>query len=232
MTKYYWEHQVIGPFSTNCYIFGEIDNLILFDPGGPEAVNIAKYLLEKELQVKHVLVSHGHFDHLGWAWEVQKVTEGAKVYLHEDEKETFEFFFEWMPKFGFEKTELREPDIWLKTNSRINIGGHKFEVLHTPGHSPGSATFVEISDHKIYPSDSEFHEKFSLVGDTIFQGSIGRADWPFSNPNDMINSLKLLMTRIPKNHDILPGHGPKTSMEKELFNNPYLIAIQKGIPIF
>ena len=93
-SKGLWEHHVIGVLNTNCYVFGDPKNAIMIDPGGDEAIKIAEDLMKKEIEIKHVLVTHGHFDHLGWAWEVQKICEGANVYLHEGEKESYEPFLD------------------------------------------------------------------------------------------------------------------------------------------
>ena len=138
----FFQHHVVGPLSTNCFIISEKENeAILLDPGGPEAVDIVRNLKQAGIEIKHVLATHGHFDHLGWATEVQKYTEGAKVYLHEDEKENYQIFQDWMPRFGLPIIELREPDVWIKDKDIIKACGLELEVIHTPGHSPGSVVY-------------------------------------------------------------------------------------------
>lgn len=218
-----WEHHVIGPIQTNCFIFGKPEAAVMVDPGGPEAPEIARRLLDEEVEIKHVLVTHGHFDHLGWAPDVQKVVEGAKVYLHESEKPTYEPFIKRMPaQFGL-ALEIREPDVWIKENQILDLHGLKFKIIHTPGHSPGSVLFEYITENQ---NDDYLAKNSFFVGDLIFQGAIGRFDLPFSDPNDMQKSLTKIMKYIPSPSKLFPGHGSLTTMENELKSNPYLQAIR------
>ena len=215
----FWDHHVIGPVQTNCYILAnDMSEAVLVDPGGPESVDIVRELKNREIEVKHVLVTHGHFDHLGWATEVQKASEGARVYLHIDEKESYEVFQSWLPRMGYSGVELREPDVWLKEGDTIRVSELNFSVMHTPGHSPGSVTYVLGND--------------AYVGDCLFQGSIGRTDLPYSDPHAMENSLKRLMNEINPSSRVLPGHGDLTTMSTELISNPFLKALQAGLSIF
>ena len=228
-SKGLWEHHVIGVLNTNCYVFGDPKNAIMIDPGGDEAITIAKDLMKKEIEIKHVLVTHGHFDHLGWAWEVQKICEGANVYLHEGEKESYEPFLDRLKNI-----EIRQPDIWLKNSEILKLGKYEIEVLHTPGHSPGSVVYKLISmpneiDLDYIPLTSN---NSAFVGDCIFEGSIGRVDLPFSNPENMAESLKYLIKELNSETVIYPGHGNITNMNRELLNNPYLLALQRGIQFF
>ncbi|MHA2090747.1 MAG: MBL fold metallo-hydrolase [Candidatus Kariarchaeaceae archaeon] len=230
ISSFVWNHHTIGPVSTNCYIFGKAHDAVMVDPGGPEAVKIAMQLLEKEIVINHVLVTHGHFDHLGWAPEVQKAVEGAKVYLHRDEKPSYEDFINVMPSYGLPRVELREPDVWIKDNELLNISDLSIRVLHTPGHSPGSVTYhletIQDVVKQTLPSLSAF------VGDCIFEGSIGRVDLPYANPDDMISSLKRLVSDLPAITTLFPGHGNFTTVQRELDHNPFLRAINQNIPIF
>jgi len=230
--SHHWSHHTIGPIQTNCYVLGTSDNAILFDPGGPEAEQIARQLLEKEIEIKHVFVSHGHYDHLGWAHTVQKVVEGAKVYLHIDEKPIYEVYLDKLKFYGVNKQELREPDIWITDKQTIKVSGYEFQIIHTPGHSPGSATYrlTNLPEHNNFPSPINIDTTF--VGDCLFQGSIGRVDLEFGDPSKMKSSLLRLMNELPSHSQILPGHGNTTTMEFELKNNPFLLALQRNIDIF
>lgn len=227
--KKLWDHHEIGELNTNFFIFGDKKNAIIIDPGGVEAVRIAKELLRKEIEVKHVLVTHGHFDHLGWAWEVQKVCEGAKVYLHEGEKISYEPFLDRL-----KNVDIRIPDVWIKDEQVLQLGGYKMRVIHTPGHSPGSVTYnlMEIPDIQNDDDLNKLILNSAFVGDCIFKGSIGRVDLPFSNPKHMVGSLKKLIKTIDKKTKLYPGHGEFTTMGYELINNPYLLALKKGIDFF
>lgn len=234
MNKHIWDHHVIGIVSTNCYVFGDPKEAIMLDPGGEEAIQIANDLKDQGIEIKHVMVSHGHFDHLGWAAEVQDLVEGAKVYLHEDEKEAYEPFLDSITAYGLDAVTIREPDVWLSDNQILDLGGYKFKVIHTPGHSPGSVIYQlqsrpDEQDLDYIPLQSQLS---AFVGDTIFQGSIGRVDLPYSNKQDMIGSLHRIIDEIPQDTHLLPGHGDETYMHIELKNNPYLLAIQRDLSIF
>lgn len=231
MKKHIWEHHVIGPISTNCFVFGNPEEAVMIDPGGPEAKEIAENLLKQEIMIKHILVSHGHFDHLGWAPEVMKVAEGARVYLHEDEKPVYEVFIDNMPRFGIPRTDVREPDVWIQHNQILSLSGYKFQIIHTPGHSPGSVTF-KLDYESSKDNYSVFHQETAFVGDCLFRGSIGRVDLPYSSPDAMRKSLKRLMADIPATTLLHPGHGSDTNMGHELTHNPFLVAIQNNQSIF
>lgn len=226
-----WEHHVIGYVSTNCYVFGKPEEAVLVDPGGPEVTTIVKKLLEKEIEVKHVIVTHGHFDHLGWAADVMKLVEGAKVYLHEAEKPAVEPFLNRMvTEWGLPACELREPDVWVREGDILKMAGMKYKVIHTPGHSPGSAVFQLIEKEDGLSTNLNIDSAF--VGDLVFQGSIGRFDLPFSSGDDMKESLVKIMEILPKHSELFPGHGNITDMGTELDTNPYLMAIQKNVPFY
>ncbi len=204
----------------------------MLDPGGDEAISIAKNLSDRGIEIKHVLVSHGHFDHLGWAAEVQDVLQGARVYLHEGEKEAYEPFLDAMRHYGLDPGIIREPDVWVRDHQILDLSGYKFEVIHTPGHSPGSATFklVDLPEDETSMYLQRDHSAF--VGDCLFEGSIGRTDLPFASPDDMVTSLKRLMDELDGQTQIFPGHGNFTQMDREMTNNPFLLAIQRGISFF
>ncbi|MFV2014085.1 MAG: MBL fold metallo-hydrolase [Candidatus Heimdallarchaeota archaeon] len=226
-----WEHHVIGYVSTNCYVFGKQEEAVLVDPGGPEVTSIVKKLQEKEIEIKHVVVTHGHFDHLGWAADVMKLVEGAKVYLHEAEKPAVEPFLDRMVKqWGLPPCELREPDVWVREDNILDMAGLKYKVIHTPGHSPGSAVFQLLSKKEGHSTNLNLDSAF--VGDLVFQGSIGRFDLPFSDGEDMKASLIKLMEILPKHSELFPGHGNITDMGTELESNPYLLAIKRNVPFF
>ena len=209
----------IAPIGTNCYVFGNSDDAIMLDPGGPQAVEIAKSFLNKGTEIKHILVTHGHFDHLSFSSEVKNMLNGAKVYLHQDEKPYYESYHNWMSKYGISPPKLFEPDVWLKEEI-IDIAGLKIEVIHTPGHTPGSIVYDIIG------------EKVAFVGDLLFKGSIGRTDFPFSDPVKMEKSLMKIMDKIDDNTVIYPGHNEKSRMDYERRENSFLLALQRGIPIF
>jgi glyoxylase-like metal-dependent hydrolase (beta-lactamase superfamily II) len=226
-----WEHHVIGYVATNSYVFGKKEEAVLVDPGGPEVTSIVKKLIENEIEVKHVVATHGHFDHLGWAADVMKLTEGAKLYLHEGEKPAVEPFLDRMvSQWGLPPCEMREPDEWVRENNILELAGMKYKVIHAPGHSPGSAVFQLIEKKEDIATNLNIDAAF--VGDLVFQGSIGRFDLPFSSAEDMKTSLVKIMDTLPRHSELFPGHGNLTDMGTEMDTNAYLLAIQRNVPFF
>ena len=173
-----------GEFYTNCYI---VDREIVIDPG----VGAFEFVKEYCDSVKAIINTHGHFDHI---WDNQKIKEyfGAKIYIHKDDA----FFLKEDP-FGFNPPKS-EAD-YLLEEGEYEIAGKRVLITHYPGHTPGSIT-IEFED-----------DLFS--GDFIFDGSIGRVDFPFSNKDDMKKSIKKFL-KIPYDKRILPGHGPTTTIKK------------------
>lgn len=208
----------IGPVVTNCYVFGNSKEAIMLDPGGPQAVDIAKSLVSSGVEIKHILVTHGHFDHLSFATEVKKVLKDAKIYLHKEEKPYYESYHAWMSNYGMQPTKLDEPDVWMGENT-LDLAGFKIDVIHTPGHTPGSVVFDIIG------------ENTAFVGDLLFKGSIGRTDFPFCDTEKMQQSLARVM-ELDDDTRIYPGHNETTIMGQEKKENAFLLAIQRGIPIF
>jgi len=173
-----------GEFYTNCYI---VDKSIVIDPG----IGAFEFVREHCDEVKAIINTHGHFDHI---WDNKKVKEyfNAPIYIHKDDA----FFLENDP-FGFNPPKVK-PD-FLLDEGEFEIGGKKVLIRHFPGHTPGSIT-VEFEN-----------DMFS--GDFIFDGSIGRVDFPYSNPEEMKNSIKKFL-KISYDKRILPGHGPTTTIKK------------------
>jgi len=173
-----------GEFYTNCYI---VDQKIIIDPG----VGAFDFVKEHVKEPVAIINTHGHFDHM---WDDKKIKEhfNIPIYIHEKDA----FMLEEDP-FGYNPPKVKA-DV-LMDEGEYEIGGYKVLIRHFPGHTPGSVT-IEIEN-----------EMFS--GDFIFDGSIGRVDFPYSNPNDMKNSIKKFL-KINYDKRILPGHGPATTIKK------------------
>ncbi len=188
----------------------------MIDPGGPEAVDIAKRMMDRGTPIKHILITHGHFDHIGWAGEVKKISgDGCKIYASKFEKEPLPDFNQWPQRFGFPSKTISMPDEWIEPDIILNLEGIRIEAIHAPGHTPGSTVY--------YVEDSNL----AFTGDVLFQLSIGRTDFPFSDPETMDKSLKKLVEKLPNNTDFWPGHGDASTIAFEKINNPFLIALQK-----
>ncbi len=212
----------IGPLLTNCYVFGRVDNAVMVDPGGSEISDIITNLNDEGVSIKHILATHGHFDHIAYADDAKKITQ-AKVYMHSDEKNALPSFIKSMTKYGLPSTSFKQPDIWFET-STFQFSDISVNVIHVPGHTPGSVIYTFTNPITL--------EKIAIVGDCVFEGSVGRVDFPFSSPHDMNKSLQYLIKNMPKETIIHPGHGNSTVWFKELNHNPYIKAIIDGNPYF
>jgi glyoxylase-like metal-dependent hydrolase (beta-lactamase superfamily II) len=230
MSTSIFEKHVIGLVPTNSYIFGSKDEAIFLDPGGDQASVLLKQLQEKGVTIKHILITHGHFDHLGYVDKILDEVD-ARLYLHEGEKPYFNEFLDWMTEYGLKRPQIPEPNVWLTDNQLLSISGLKIRVIHVPGHSPGSVIY-NIEEPMLTESKAANNHKIAFVGDHVFQGSIGRVDLPHSNKDDMKRSLVKFMGIMKGDTVLFTGHGPDTSVKTEMENNPYLLAIQKGVNIF
>ena len=173
-----------GEFQTNCYI---VDRKIIIDPG-VGAFEFVKEYVENPIAI---INTHGHFDHM---WDDKRVKEyfDIPVYIHKDDA----FFLESDP-FGYNPPKVK-PDV-LMEEGVYKIGDYEVKIIHTPGHTPGSV-LVEFEN-----------DMFS--GDFIFDGSIGRVDFPYSDPQAMKKSIEKFL-KIPYDKRVLPGHGATTTIRK------------------
>lgn len=191
-----------GAYQTNCYIFECGDNnAIIVDPGA-QANKIEDELKKHNLTVKHILLTHEHWDHIGAVAHFQK--SGAKVYMSKEDasllKEDFASGdYESIPKFT--------PDQLVGEGDTLSLGNKDIKVIHTPGHTAGCVCYIV--------EDSLFS------GDTLFQRCIGRTDLPTGDHKTILVSLKRLVG-LDKNYCVYPGHGDSTSIEDERRYNPYV----------
>ena len=185
---------ILGPLQVNCHILWETEKCLVIDPGfQPERV--MKTCDELGLKIQAILLTHGHFDHVGGVKKIAEKT-GCQVFLHPDELS--------LPPF-ITSGKLYYTDTYAE-GDEITLAGMTFTVLHTPGHTPG-AVCLHFGDHL-------------FTGDTLFAGSCGRTDLPGGSFATIKASLKRLAS-LPGNASIYPGHGEETTLETERQNNPY-----------
>lgn len=194
---------VLGSLGTNSYVLGD-KNVAIVDPAD-NAKGIVGFLEKEGLKLEKILVTHGHFDHVGALKELKDMT-GAVIYMHKDDipmlgdmEKSLGFMMNTAP----EKTEI---DVILEGGEEIEVEGEKLKVLHTPGHSSGSVSYIG--------------DGFVCSGDLIFRGSIGRYD--FGSYCSEMASIRKLLTILEDNTIILSGHGEETTPLYEKENNPYL----------
>ncbi len=197
----------VGALATNCYLVGadDADCIVMIDPGGEPEV-LLEEAGEMGASVEAILLTHGHVDHIAGAAGIQRAT-AAKLYAHAagvemvNKPDAY-----WASLVG--GAEACGVDVELGEGDELHLAGLDIAVMHTPGHSPGGVCFVT--------ADALF------CGDTLFAGSIGRTDLPGANEQEMIASLTRLVSTLPDETRVFPGHGPATTMRQEKASNPFL----------
>ncbi|KES19108.1 Zn-dependent hydrolase [Gilliamella apicola SCGC AB-598-B02] len=174
--------------------------------------NYSKKAVEKlGVNIKKILLTHGHLDHVGVAAELAKHYDVKIIGPSQED----EFLFTALPQqsmqFGFPYTESFLPDRWLKENDKIQIGNISLDVLFCPGHTPGHIVFINVKD------------KIAFVGDVLFKNSIGRTDFPRGNHADLISSITHKLFPLGDDFIFVPGHGPMSSFGNERMTNPFLV---------
>jgi glyoxylase-like metal-dependent hydrolase (beta-lactamase superfamily II) len=203
----------LGPFATNCYVVRapETDECWIVDAGfapGPLIESIRRH----ELNPSRLFLTHAHADHITGLNEVRAAFPGLPVLIHENEKNWLaDPALNLSASFGSPYTTAA-PDELLTGGESFDLGGAHFDVLFTPGHSPGGIT--------LYCRDSNL----ALVGDTLFAESIGRYDFPTSNGHDLFRSIRETLYTLPAQTRIHPGHGPPTTIAHEREHNPFVRA--------
>lgn len=197
-----------GPVGVNTYIVYDNDTNkgFIVDPGGNEDKILSK-INELGIEVKDILLTHGHFDHCGACAKLQKV--GMKVYIHNSDAEKLisdENMSKLVPWYKFEQFEADEK---IVDGQVLEIGGIQITVLHTPGHTSGGVCYIV--------------DKWIFSGDTLFKNSIGRADLSKSASHSMlVYSIKKKLFALEGDYDVYPGHESFTTLNNEKQYNPYL----------
>lgn len=201
----------LGYIQTNCYVVSNaVKKCLIFDPGG-DADRLIQELKRSNLKPVAILLTHAHFDHIGAVEQVRE-TYNIPVYIHTAEKK-------WLTdpaKNGSSRyAEIpsiicKEADYLIEEEKELEIEGFTLNMYHTPGHSPGSLTFYFEED------------AFAIVGDTLFQNSVGRTDLPGGNNAELMKSIHSKLLTLPDSTIIYPGHGPATTPADEMETNPFL----------
>ena len=194
------------PFGTNCYIVGdESKNTgMVIDPG-IDGRSIIKKIESTGLDIKLIVLTHGHPDHIGALNDVKDAT-GAEVAIHPEDAPYIEGGSGG--GFGFARQAPVKPDRLLQGGDAVNIGNLQFMVIHTPGHTQGGICL--------------YGEGVLFSGDTLFQFSIGRYDMPGGNGRQLLDAIATRLMVLPDNTIVYPGHGPQTTIGAEKRGNPFL----------
>ena len=199
---------VVGMIGSNCYIVGceKTKQAVVVDPGG-EGQKILKYIKEQGLEVKYVINTHGHVDHIAANEEIREAT-GAKVLIHELDAPMLVSSEHNFSQFVGHEVTLKPADQLLTDGDTIEFGDIKLKVLHTPGHTRGGMCLAA--------------EGVVFTGDTLFNASIGRTDFPGGNYEAIINSIKTKLMSMPDETAVYPGHMGDSTIGYERKQNPFL----------
>lgn len=199
----------LGPLQTNCYILYDDTHCLIIDPGA-DGKKLVHWLEKNRRQPLAILLTHAHFDHIGAVDELREHYD-IPLYVHKHEKDWLEnprlngssYFFPDEP------VQMKAPDRIIEEEGELTIGPFRLEILETPGHSPGSVSFY-IKDRQVI-----------FAGDTLFFGSIGRTDLSGGNHEQLLESIQTKIFTLPRETTVLPGHGPGTTVGRELLGNPF-----------
>lgn len=199
----------LGVCQTNCYFIYEEGKteVLLFDPAD-QGEYIYEGLKSKGFTVVAILLTHGHFDHI---WGVEKLKEltGAKVYANEAERKLCGDVSMNVSAAAGRACSLK-PDVFLKDGEEVTLAGISFKMIATPGHTEGSCCYYFEED------------KILVSGDTLFQESVGRTDFPTGSMSTLVRSIREKLLSLPEEVKVYPGHGDSTTIKYEKENNPFI----------
>lgn len=202
----------VGAFQANAWLAWDPDTGkgILIDPGD-EARRLADWVERTGVEVEALLATHGHLDHVSAAKELGEILGGVPFFLHEADRFLLDSLGETRRQFGLPPADPPHPAGFLAGGGKVPVGGEVLQVLHVPGHSPGSVAF--------------HGDGLLFTGDLLFRGSVGRTDLPGGEGPRLFASIREKVLPLPGSTRILPGHGPETTIDEERRNNPFLLGI-------
>jgi len=202
----------VTPFQQNCtLLWSEATKRgAVVDPGG-DVARIMDAVQQTGVAVERILLTHGHIDHAGGAAELKERLGVPIEGPHEADRFLLERLADSGRSYGIFGARDVLPDRWLAEGDEVEIAGLPFSVLHCPGHSPGSVVLVNGE------------QRFALVGDVLFQGSVGRTDLPGGDAEALIRSIKTKLLPLGDDVVFICGHGPTSTIGQERATNPFLL---------
>jgi hydroxyacylglutathione hydrolase len=201
----------VTPFQQNCSLLWNEDTGIgaVCDPGG-DVASIMQAIKQAGVTVEKILLTHGHIDHAGGAAELKEKLPVPIEGPHREDLFLLEALPEAGAKYGMTGVKPVVPDRWLAEGDIVTVGALSFAILECPGHTPGSVVFFNAA------------HRFCLMGDVLFQGSVGRTDVPRGSHETLIASIRDKLLPLGDDVAFLPGHGPASTIGEERRSNPFL----------
>lgn len=201
----------VTPFQQNCTLIWDDKAKVgaVVDPGG-DLDRIRQAIAQVGMTVEKILLTHGHIDHAGGGAELREALGVTIEGPHEADRFLLEGLEQQGRAYGIEARAVVS-DRWLNEGDAVEVAGHRFAVLHCPGHSPGSVV--------LYNSK----QRFALVGDVLFRGSIGRTDFPYGDHDSLISAIKTKLLPLGDDVVFICGHGPTSTIGAERQSNPFII---------
>jgi len=201
----------VTPFQQNCTLLWcpSTKEAAIVDPGGDPDLILAAIAAEGLTPVK-ILLTHGHIDHVGATMDLAERLGVPILGPHPDDAFLLDALPSQAKMFGFPSVAPFRPGQWLEHGDLVPLGGLELEVIHCPGHTPGHIVFFDRD------------EGLAQVGDVLFQGSIGRTDFPRGNHRDLLDSIRNRLFPLGDQVQFIPGHGPMSSFGAERRHNPFV----------
>lgn len=201
----------VTPFEQNCSLIWceQTRKAAVVDPGG-DLNRILAAVKEEGVTLEKILLTHAHIDHAGGTGELAESQQLPIIGPHKGD----DFWIQGLPQqaamFGFKPAKQFTPDLWLEDGESVQVGNVTLSVIHCPGHTPGHVVFFDPAS------------KLAIVGDVLFNGSIGRTDFPGGNHQQLIDSIRQKLFVLGDDIDFIPGHGPMSTFGNEKKFNPFV----------
>ncbi|MCC6780832.1 MAG: MBL fold metallo-hydrolase [Hyphomicrobiales bacterium] len=201
----------VTAFQQNCTVLWceATKRAVVIDPGG-DLPNIERAIAQAKVTVDKIWLTHGHVDHVGGAAALKSQLNVPIEGPHRDDLFLLQRVVESARTFNLGNVSNVTPDRWLDEGDQVQVGELSFDVLHCPGHSPGSVVFFNPEQH------------LAIVGDVLFAGSIGRTDLPGGNHEQLLASIRDKLLLLADDVGVISGHGPTTTIGRERASNPFL----------
>jgi glyoxylase-like metal-dependent hydrolase (beta-lactamase superfamily II) len=198
----------MGAMGANCYIVScpETKKAAVVDPGA-DGKRLHRWILEKGYQVEYILLTHGHVDHIGAVDDLRELFQ-AKVGIHEGDAAMLTDGQKNLSSYFGPSIEMKSADLLLEEGQVLTVGEERITVIATPGHTPGGICFLTSEG--------------LISGDTLFEGSIGRTDFPGGSLEQLLNGIEKKLLVLPEDTRVYPGHGSDTTIGREKRENPFL----------